>query len=385
METLAKTYEEIWNSLSDKTAALDELAAKFEEWKTAHGGGAISPEIAKQIEGTAKAFASTREALSKYGLELEQWRTTQMFEMLGGAEGNAVLQALRGRDLSFLGRNIAGPATAMRDQLMGQSFDRGLREQERIFTDPRYTFESRKAALSEWFEPHKSVYQEILSYEGWSAEQRTRINEIFYEDLQDLEEQHRDHLQQILEEEKALWTTYCQDVVEIYRGSLSEGLFRVMRGEFESLSDVLDSFVSSMQKRLADLATDWLFQSMGIGKTNPGASGGGFMSILQSIPFIGNLFAGGKAEGGLVGGPFGPALAGERAGSVEAVIPLKGGAVPVRMVGGQSSAPIFLINTFDPPSIVAAGLPANARIITNQVGSDLRQGGPLALAMGVAR
>ncbi len=385
MEALTNTYEEIWKSLSEKTAALDELAAKFEEWKATHAGGAISPEIAQQIEGTAKAFASTREALSRYGLELEQWRTTQMFELLGGPQGKAVMQALRGRDLSFLGANIAGPVTAMRDQMMGAGFSRDIRAQENIFLDPRYTFESRKEALNEWFEHHKSVYQDILSYEGWSAEQRTRINEIFYDDLKDLEEQHRQHLQQILDEQKELWTSYCQDVIGIYRGSLSEGLFRAMRGEFESLGDVMDSFFASMQKRLAELAVDWVFQGMGIGKTTPGGGGGGFMSILQSIPLIGNLFGNGKAEGGLVGGPFGPAIAGERVGSVEAVIPLKGGAVPVRMVGGQSVAPIYVINTVDPSGLVAAGLPANARIVTNQIGSDLRHGGPLSLAMGVAR
>ena len=91
-----------------------------------------------QIEGTAKAFASTREALNRYGLELEQWRTTQMFELLGGPQGKAVMQALRGRDLSFLGANIAGPVTAMRDQMMGAGFSRYSGTGEYLPRSPLY-------------------------------------------------------------------------------------------------------------------------------------------------------------------------------------------------------------------------------------------------------
>ncbi|HQQ01002.1 MAG TPA: hypothetical protein PLY86_21310, partial [bacterium] len=386
LQIIAESYDEIWSSLSSKTEELNKLNAQFEEWKSSYAGGAISPEVAKQIEAATTAFANTREMLDRYGLEMEQWKTTQLFGMLGGPQGKTAMDMLRSRDLSFLGGNIAGPVTALLDQMMGREFARESGGYEKIFGDPRYTYEAREAALEQWYDHQKSVYDKILSYEGWSAEQKTQINEIFYDDLNDLADQHQEYLQQILDEEKQLWTDYCQDVVEIYRGSISDGLFRLMRGEIDSLRDVLDSFVSSMQKRLADLATDWIFNSMGIGKITPGQSGGGFMSILQSIPLIGNLFGNGKAEGGLVGGPFGPAIAGERMGSVEAVIPLKGGAVPVRMIGGgQSAAPIYVINTMDPPSLVAAGLPSNARIITNQVGCDLRQGGPLSLAMSVAR
>ncbi len=389
LDTLADTYNAALNELNKKWETLEKVKQEFGEWSDRYldTNKKLTDDQLKSFEELMDLIEGAELSLQKMGREPEIYRTTQLANVFTGGDAitrKQVWEMLQGRDLGVIRHGYLGLAESMVGYMQDSSWQREIRRIESEMTDPRRSLEERKASLDEWVTYQKEAYRAVLDNFGWSEDQKIQLAEVFNEKMEDINQDYLESQKALMEEEKRLWTDYCDDVVQIHRDAFSEGIFRTMRGEIDSLRDVFESFVVSLQRRFADLAADWVFAQLGF-PYGGGAGGGQTLgSVLQSIPVIGNLFGRMKAGGGLSGGPYGWGITGETQ-NIEATIPLQNGAVPVRMMGGASQAPVYVINTFDPPELVAAGLPSNARIIVSQVGNDLFRRGPLSRQLVTAR
>jgi hypothetical protein len=395
LDTLVKTYESAKAELNQKWEKLNEVGKAFDEWSDKYlvTNEKLTDDQFKSVEELTNLIKGADTALKNQGQLPEIYKTLETISLFTGGDDimkRKLWEALQTRPLGAIKSGYLGLAETGVGYLQDSSWERDMRGIERDMADPRRTNEQRMASLDEWVVYQKDAYRAVLDNFNWSEEQKVQLDEVFKEKLLDIDEEYLQRQKELLDEQTQLWRDYCTDCVEIYRDTFSEGIFRTMRGEIDSLRDVFDSFVSSLQKRFADLATDWLFAQMGLGQ---GQSGGGvsFGSIFQGIGSLLGLGGGAgaatpalQANGGLSGGPYGWAITGETA-NIEANIPLRNGAVPVQMMGGASQAPVYVINTVDPPELVAAGLPSNARIIVSQIGNDLFRRGPLSRQMITAR
>lgn len=194
-------------------------------------------------------------------------------------------------------------------------------------------------------------------------------------------------------------------VVDLVQTAVSDTLYNVFKGQFDSIQQVWDSFLDGLLRAFADFISQLLVRA----------------AVMEAIKSFGFGFADGGVTGPIVplasgavvgpgaGGPI-MALIGEGSRK-EGIVPLTtAGAIPATVtnqglaatlpgnrtipiaIGGYANggvvsgaqpvampkyeAPsVYVINTLDSAEVVAAGLPANAVVIENQVAGSIRSRG----------
>ena len=201
-------------------------------------------------------------------------------------------------------------------------------------------------------------------------------------------------------------------VVDLVQTAVGDTLYNVFKGEFDSIQQVWDNFLDGLLRAFADFIAQLLVRA----------------AVMQAIESFGGF---GFAEGGIVGsvtplangavvgpGAGGPIMALIGEGSrKEGIVPLTtAGAIPATVtnqglaatlpgnrtipiaIGGYANGgvvsgaqpvampkfeapPVYVINTLDSAEVVAAGLPANAVIVENQVAGSIRSRGAVGKSL----
>jgi hypothetical protein len=141
------------------------------------------------------------------------------------------------------------------------------------------------------------------------------------------------------------------------------------KAAFKDMGDAVVNDIGRIVTRMMAMqAVQLMFGGIGMLFAEGGVMPGKFMPITP------------MAEGGLYRRPTLGLVA--EAGTPEAVVPLKGGGVPVRFVGdaprAQQQKPTYIVNAFSEEFMqqqVNKALASNAEVILNMVQSDIMQGG----------
>lgn len=197
---------------------------------------------------------------------------------------------------------------------------------------------------------------------------------------------------------------------EGFRQGIGDSIYGAFTGQFESIQQAWQTFLDGLLRAFSDFISDMIVKSLFgklFGAIAGGVTGGGVTNILTGDgagagPAIDPFFVSqGLARGGVFDGSFVPFRAFSsggiarsptlglvaEAGYPEAVVPmLDGRSIPVsfRMpqnIGNLNQAPIYVVNVLNPAEVTRMGLPANARIIHNEVVGDLRNHGSIHRAM----
>lgn len=267
----------------------------------------IAPEEAYNtlLEKRDRILKTIRESMSS----IQNMSLANIINQGGGKGGAAyqkrILERFSSSKVPITGVGVN--ARSLADKLTGMAgtVDKStltmLKREGELDTTP---LDRRREILDEIRRIETENVRTVLDAKKWGEEEYIHVKERAAERLAEIDQEYADGMRELTEENalsaEEVWKRVALTIESSFEEHVSDGIFKVMKGDIEGLKDVLDSFVDSMLKMLADLAAKWvLFQAFGPDAGTPaGGAGGNLGGIFGGIS---SLFGGGGNGGGLFG------------------------------------------------------------------------------------